>query len=277
MKRTFYFLLTALVILTSCSTPKLAIPEQFSSVSEKMHIKGLNGWMINQKLTFGTYKTSKVKRGWNTKTTRQDKNSDITSEERIMKLFNVTNTNTTSNQKQKYQYSIEDGKQVAEVFCSERMTSEELQVFTNNRWLGDFSQTKNYQYSFTAAILPMSVKEEPWQLVVYNNYDKKKDTARKWFDLPYVEEEGMATNGKDTIQIKPLRVKNITSKDGKERQFPVKILGGYELRLDDGVIGVIDSMGHALWIYKELDEPTKLIVASICSALMLRKIQDVNG
>ncbi len=277
MKRAFYFLLTALVILTSCSTPKLAIPEQFSSVSERMHIKGLNGWMINQKLTFGTYKTSKVKRGWNTKTTRQDKNSDITSEERIMKLFNVTNTNTTSNQKQKYQYSIEDGKQVAEVFCSERMTSEELQVFTNNRWLGDFSQTKNYQYSFTAAILPMSVKEEPWQLVVYNNYDKKKDTARKWFDLPYVEEEGMATNGKDTIQIKPLRVKNITSKDGKERQFPVKILGGYELRLDDGVIGVIDSMGHALWIYKELDEPTKLIVASICSALMLRKIQDVNG
>lgn len=277
MKRTFYFLLASLVMLASCSTPKLAIPEQFSSVSEKMHIKGLNGWMINQKLTFGTYKTSKVKRGWNTKTTRQDKNSDVTSEERIMKLFNVTNTNTTSNQKQKYQYSIEDGKQVAEVFCSERMTSEELQVFTNNRWLGDFSQTKNYQYSFTAAILPMSIKEEPWQLVVYNNYDKKKDTAKKWFDLPYVEEEGLATNGKDTIQIKPLRVKNITSKDGKERQFPVKILGGYELRLDDGVIGVIDSMGHALWIYKELDEPTKLIVASICSALMLRKIQDVNG
>ncbi len=277
MKRTFYFLLASLVILASCSTPKLAIPEQFSSVSEKMHIKGLNGWMINQKLTFGTYKTSKVKRGWNTKTTRQDKNSDVTSEERIMKLFNVTNTNTTSNQKQKYQYSIEDGKQVAEVFCSERMSSEELQVFTNNRWLGDFSQTKNYQYSFTAAILPMSIKEEPWQLVVYNNYDKKKDTAKKWFDLPYVEEEGVATNGKDTIQIKPLRVKNITSKDGKERQFPVKILGGYELRLDDGVIGVIDSMGHALWIYKDLDEPTKLIVASICSALMLRKIQDVNG
>jgi hypothetical protein len=277
MKKTFYILLASLVLLASCSTPKLAIPEQFSSVSEKMHIKGLNGWMINQKLTFGAYKTSKVKRGWNTKTTRQDKNSDVTSEDRIMKLFNVNNMNTTSNQKQKYQFSIEDGKQVAEVFCSERMTTEELQVFTNNRWLGDFSQTKNYQYSFTAAILPMSVKEDPWQLVVYNSYDRKKDTAKRFFDLPYVEEEGMATNGKDTIQIKPVRIKNITSKDGKERQFPVKILGGYELRIDDGVIGVIDTMGHALWIYKELDEPTKLIVASICSALMLRSIQDVKG
>ncbi len=277
MKKIFYFLLAAVLLITSCSTPKLAIPEQFSSVAQKMSIKGLNGWMINQKLTFGTYKTSKVKRGWNTTTSRQEQSSDVTTEERIAKLFNVKSTNTNSNQKQKYQYSIEDGNQVAEVFCSERMSAEELQVFTNNRWLGDFSQTKNYQYSFTAAILPMKINEEPWQLVVYNNYDKRKDTARKFFDLPYVEEEGFATNGKDTIQVKPLRVKNITSKDGKERQFPVKILGGYELRIDGGVIGVIDTMGHALWIYKDLDEPTKLIVASICSALMLRKIQDVNG
>jgi hypothetical protein len=277
MKYIYFPLLAALLIITSCSTPKLAVPEQFTSVAEKMHIKGLNGWMINQKLTFGIYQTSKVKRGWNTTTTRQHKNSNVTSDERIMKLFNVQNTNTTSNQKQKYQYSIEDGNQVAEVFCSERMSAEELKVFTNNRWLGDFSQTKNYQYSFTAAIAPLKINEEPWQLVVYNNYDRTKDTAKRFFDLPYVEEEGFATNGKDTITVKPVRIKNVTSKDGKERQFPVKILGGYELRLDDGVIGVIDTMGHALWIYKELDKPTKLIVASICSALMLRKIQDVNG
>jgi len=277
MKKTCYFVMVAVVLITSCSTPKLAIPEQFSTVADKMHIKGLNGWMINQKLSFGSYTTSKVKRGWNTTTSRENRSSDVTSEERIAKLFNVKSTNTNSNQKQKYQYSIEDGNQVAEVFCSERMSTEELQVFTNNRWLGDFSQTKNYQYSFTAAILPMKANEEPWQLVVFNNYDKRKDTAKHIFDMPYVEEEGFATNGKDTIQVKPLRVKNITSKDGKQRQFPVKILGGYELRLDDGVIGVIDTMGHALWVYKELDEPTKLIVASICSALMLRKIQDVNG
>jgi hypothetical protein len=276
MKHTFCFLILAMLI-TACSTPKLAVPEKFSAAAEQMHIKGLNGWMINQKLVFGKYQTSKVKRGWNTKSTTVDRNSGVTSEDRIMKLFNVQNANTTSNQKQKYQYSIEDGNHVAEVFCAERMTMEELQVFTNNRWLGEFSQTKNYQYSFTAAILPMKVNEEPWQLVVYNNYERKKDTARRFFDLPYVEEEGFATNGKDTILVKPLRTKNVTSKDGKERNFPVQLLGGYELRLDDGVVGVIDTMGHQLYIYKELDEPTKLILASICSALMLRQIQDVKG
>lgn len=270
-------ILVFILLTTACSTPKLAIPEQFSAVATKMHIKGLNGWMINQHLTFGNYQTSKVKRGWNTKTTREDRKTDVTSEQRIMRAFNIQNANTTSNQKQKYQFSIEDGNQVAEVFCSERMTTEEWQVFSNNRWLGDFAQTNNYQYSFSAAILPMKANEEPWQLVVYNNYDRKKDTARRFFDLPYVEEEGYATNGKERIDIKPLRLKNVTSKSGKERQFPVKILSGYELSIDGGVIGVIDAMGHHLWLYKELDEPTKLIVASICSALMLRKIQDING
>jgi len=270
-------LIILISFVTACSTPKLAIPDQFSSVATKMHVKGTNGWTINQKLTFGQFKTSKVKRGWNTTTTREDRNSRVTDEQRIMKLFNVQSNNTTSKQKQKYQYTIEDGKGVVEVFCSENMTREELQVFTNNRFLGDFSQTKNYQYSFTAALLPLKTNEEPWQLVVYNNYDRKKDTTTKFFQLPYVEEEGYATNGKERIDIKPLRITKMTSKKGKEYKYPIPLLSGYELSIDDGVIGVIDTMGRNLWVYNELDEPTRLIVASICSALMLRKIQDVNG
>lgn len=280
MKRILYIstLFTiAIAGFTSCTTIKLAVPEQFSSQSTSMHVKGLSGWMINQKLSFGSYYTSSIKRGWNVSSSQADRPSGVTTEDRLLKVFNVEKSNITVNQKNKYQFTVQDGNGAAEIFCLEKLTKEQLVVKTNNRWLGDTYETKNYQYSFSAAILPMKVKEDaPWQLVLYNNYDKNKDTARRIFDLPYLEEEGYVTNGKETINIKPLRIQQFTTKDGREARFPVKMMSGYELRVDDGVVGIIDSFDNNVWMYNDLDSDTKLLLAAISSALILRKIQDTT-
>jgi len=273
MKKYIYITFIAIVFV-SCSTAKLAVPEKFANVSEKMSIKGVNSWVLNQKLSFGKYKTTKVKRGWTA--TTEDRFYSI--EQRLMKVFNVDNFNSVIQQKNKYRYTIQDGISEAQVYCLEKMTREEITIKTHTKLLGNLSRTTNSQYSFCAAILPMKdTSAEPWQLVIYNTYDRSKDTARKLFDLPYVEEEGYVTNGKETINIKPVRVANMTTKSGKESRFPVKILSGYELRIDDGVIAIIDSLSNQLWVYKELDEPTRLIVAAISSALLLRQLEDTNG
>lgn len=278
MKRRLYISALLAIILTgsfSCTTIKLAVPEKFSSQSTSMHVRGLNGWMINQKLSFGNYQTSAIKRGWNVSSSQADRPSGVTTEDRLLKVFNVEKSNITVNQKNKYQFTVQDGNQVAEIFCLEKLTKEQLVVKTNNKWLGDTYQTNNYQYSFSAAILPLKVKDDaPWQLVLYNNYDKNKDTARRFFDLPHLEEEGYVTNGTETIQIKPLRIQQFTTKDGREAKFPVKMMSGYELRIDDGVVGIIDSFDNNVWMYNELDADTKLLLAAVSSALMLRKIQD---
>ncbi|GGH78537.1 hypothetical protein HNQ91_003839 [Filimonas zeae] len=274
MKRIIYISTLFVIVLTSCTTVKLAVPEQFSSQSTSMHVKGLNGWMVNQKLSFGNYYTSAVKRGWNVSSTGTDRPSGVTTEDRLLKMFNVEKSNVTLNQKNKYQFTVQDGNQSAEVFCIEKVTKEQLVVKTNT-WWGDTHQTKNYQYSFSAAILPLKVKEDaPWQLVLYNNYDRNKDTAHHFFDLPYLEEEGYITNGTETIHIKPLRIQQFVRKDGREAKFPVRMMSGYELRIDDGVVGIIDSFDNNIWMYNELDSDTKLLLAAVSSALMLRKIQD---
>lgn len=273
MKKYIYIPLIAIVFI-SCSTAKLAVPEKFTAVAEKMPIKGVNSWVFNQKLSFGKYQTSKVKRGWTS--TSEDRYYSI--EQRLMKVFAVDNFNSVTQQKNKYRYTIQDGTSEAQVYCLEKMTREQITIKTNTKLLGDLSRTNNSQYCFSAAILPMKdTSVEPWQLVIYNTYDRSKDTSRRLFDLPYVEEEGYVTNGKETIEIKPVRVANMTSKSGKESRFPVKILSGYELRIDDGVIAIIDSLSNQLWVYKELDEPTRLIVAAISSALLLRQLEDTNG
>jgi hypothetical protein len=261
----------------SCTSIKLAVPEQFSSQATAMPVKGLNG-IGGRPLSFGSYSTSKIKRGWNIKGPAGNRNSGITTEERIYKIFGVNHQNVVTNQKNKYQYSIRDANQEAEVYCQERMTQEAVEVKTGIGWLGDFSQLKNYQYSFSAVIQPLKTgKEDLWQLVLYNLYDRRNDTARKWYEQPYVEEVGYVSNGTDTMEIRPVRVKNVTSKKGREGKLPFKLLTGYELRLDDGVIAIIDAFGHTIWMYKELDEPTRLIVASVSSALLLRQIQDIKG
>lgn len=273
-----YLLISIVALASSCSSGiKLAVPQQFTEQATEMPVKGLDGFG-RRPLNFGAYTTSKIKRGWNITTTRSERPSSINSEERILRIMGVDNRNSVSNQRTKYQYSIQDGNLVADVYCTERMIREELEIKTHVKLLGDFSRTKNYQYTFSAVVVPHTVKDdEYWQVALTNNYDRQKDTARRLFDLPYVEEKGFASNGKDTIEIRPVRVTNYTTKSGKDAKMPFKVLTGYELRLDDGVIAIIDGYGRNVWMYKELDAHTKLVVASISAALLLRQVQDITG
>lgn len=274
----FYIVAAMAWCVSSCTSLRLAVPDQFSAQATRMEVKGLNSFTGRKSIKFGDYRTSKIKRGWHITSSRPDRNSGITTEAIVLKMFGVQNAHSTSKERTKYRYTIQDGNLSAEVYCLEKLIKQKWEVKSNVRWLGDISQTNNYQYSFSAVVIPLTVKDDvPWQVVYYNDYDRNKDTARRILDLPYVEESGYASNGKDTITIRPVRITNVVSKSGKEAKFPIKILTGYELRIDDGVIAIIDEFGHNVWIYNELDPPTKLVVASVSSALLLRKVQDVKG
>ncbi len=105
----------------------------------------------------------------------------------------------------------------------------------------------------------------------------KKDTARGIFDRPYVEEEGYATNGKENIAIRPLRLEKLTTKNGKETKvLGGAILTGYELRWDDGVVAIIDILDNSIWFANNLDARDKIILSSISSAILLKRMQDVK-
>jgi hypothetical protein len=110
-----------------------------------------------------------------------------------------------------------------------------------------------------------------------NRYDADKDTARRIFDRTYVEEEGHATNGKENITIRSLRIDKVTTKTGKDTKvFGGKMLTGYELRWDDGVVAIIDIMDNNIWLANNLDAPDKLILSSIASSILLKRMQDVE-
>ncbi|SKB30118.1 hypothetical protein [Daejeonella lutea] len=272
---------TILVLLfvgaIGCSTIKLGIPDQFKQQATEMHVKGLNGFTINQTLEFGNYNTSIIKNDWVFTREKTGHAWDLNAEGRILKMFNVDNLNKRTRSNTKYQYSLYGDGLESKIFCLEDKKLTESEIKTNNKWLGDFSQTRNYNYTFSAAILPLVQNfDDPWQVLLYNRYDAKRDTAKRFFDLPYIEEEGYAKNGDETITIRTIRTKNGTTAQGRDVNFPVKMPAGYELRIDDGVIGIIDTYDNNIWIYNDLDKETKLIVASISSAILLRKLGTVG-
>jgi hypothetical protein len=276
----FRYILSLIIIasITSCTAVKLSVPQQFTNEATKMHVKGLQGWKINQKISFGSYQTSSIKRGWDLTSSFQHTKFNISPEEMILRVFNIETDKNRMNQKGKFQYTIADGQLAADIFATEKFSERELIYKSNNPYIGTFSKTNKYEYAFTAAILPLIAKEsKPWSLVLINKYDVKNDTARKLFDRPYVEEEGYATNGTDNITIRPLRIDKVTTKSGKDTKvFGGKMLSGYELQWDGGVVAIIDLLDSNIWFANNLDAKDRIVLSAISSAILLKRMQDVE-
>jgi hypothetical protein len=275
----FYkFSIPLFLLLTSCTAVKVSVPETFSSQATKMQVKGVNGWKINQRLQFGNYSTSNVRRGWDFSSSVQYTKFNLNPEEMLLRVFEIDTDKRRENQRNKFNYLIQDGNLSAEVFATEKFHERELVYKSRSPWLGNVSRTQRYEYAFSAAILPLTATgNEPWSLVMINRYDATKDTARGLFDRPYVEEEGYATNGKEQIRIRTLQLDKVTTKSGKDTKvFGGKMLSGYELRWDDGVVAIVDILDNNIWLANNLDAHDKLILSAVSSSILLKRMQDVE-
>lgn len=234
MKAIFVTAVT-LPLFSACTAVNVPVSPEFSDQATKMPVSGMNGRMINQKLNFGSYQTSAVKRGWDFSASVQYTKFRMRPEEFILKVFDINTDKKTDYQRNRFQYTLEKDGQLAEIYAPEMFTEKQLVYKSNNPWIGNASNTKNYSYSFTAAIIPLTpAAQEPWSLVLISTYDRVKDTARRIFDEPYVEEEGYATNGTETIAINPTRLDKVGTGKGTTRKvLGGKLFSGYELRINN--------------------------------------------
>jgi hypothetical protein len=243
-----------------------------------MAVKGLNGWMVNQKLSFGIYETSAVKRGWDFTSSFRYPRINLRPDEALLRVLDIDISNNSLKQRNRFQYTIEDGKQWMEVYATEKFSEKQLVYKSNNPWIGNASKTKKYEYAFTAAIIPQTAAyKTPWSLVLVNSYDVSRDTAKKIFDRPYVEEEGYVTDGNETIAIRPLRIEKVTGKNGKEIKVAGgSLLGGYELSSNNQAQVVIDILNNNISISNDISDARKLLLSAIASSIMLKRMQDVE-
>lgn len=275
--KTYITIFIGILTLASCTAVKVAVPDQFSAQATSMKVSGLNGWMLNQQLSFGTYVTSTVKRGWDFSSGSQFTRFSLKPEDIVLSAFNIHSDKARFNEKNRFQYTIQDAKLMTEIFAQEKFSEKQIIYKSNLDWLNNVTRTNSYDYAFSATIVPLNFnKGEAWSLVMVNEFDAKKD-KQKVFERPQTRDLGYVTNGKERIEIKPLYLSKRVTRSGKE----AGVLGGpihtgYELRWDDGVVGIIDIMDNQIWIVNELESAEKMILSSVASAILLKRKQDVH-
>ncbi|PSL47359.1 hypothetical protein CLV51_102205 [Chitinophaga niastensis] len=263
-------------LMSCCTSIKLAIPEKFKQQATMQHVSGARG----NKMSFGNFTTSKIRRGihlsyppwgWGGR--------GFLLENILLNQIGIQKNETVTKEKTKFRYTLSDGKNNVEVYADEKEMTKKLEyeIINSNSIFSNFEQLQQYKYIFSAIISADTTQgSKNWELLMTNIYDRKAENDKNPFTFIKQEDNGLATNGNDTIFIKPLSIKKTALSNGKTGQLPFKLLSGYELSTNDGVIAIIDMIDRNIWFYNELGAAEKLNIGAIATAIFARKVHDVK-
>lgn len=223
--------------LGSCAVAEANINPSLTNNTQAMPVKGMNWQGFNQKLTFGEFSTEKVKRGW-------------------ISSYSFPFFVNFSSAKQKMQFKLTDGTRHSEVFCLQRLYSEELPTFNNT-----FNLPLTYRNIYAGSIVCDNKTDKIWEFVVQNpnqNEPLKNGLSQKL--------EGFVRNGNERIEIE-----GITGYKNAKGALQNLTITGYELRQHGKVIAATENFGRGrAWIMPSLDADTKFVVANVVAAILLR-------
>jgi hypothetical protein len=70
----------------------------------------------------------------------------------------------------------------------------------------------------------------------------------------------------------------VSTPSGEERKvIGGKLLAGYEINWNDKEVAMIDLLGNNVWLRNDLSPRQKLLLTSISSAILLKRMQDVES
>lgn len=265
-------IIAGIFLLASCSNKlKLAVPQAFKDQASELHVKGA----YTNKMSLGSFSTSKIKRGIHA--TYPGWGRGFFLENLVLSQAGIRKTELVTKEKASFRYSITNGNASADVYGKENELSRniEYKLVSSKSIFNSFEQVHEYRYIFSA-IIKLDSSNNNWELAMSNIYERDKDTSRSIFKVIRPEDNGFATNGTDSIFIKPISLRNTEGPDGKKGKLLVKMLGGYELSSADGVVAIIDLVDHNLWLYKELEQHEQLTLTAIATAILARKVNDTK-
>lgn len=263
-----------LLAAASCKpVVKLSVPEVFAKQATAFHVQGSH----KNKMTVGPYSTSRIKRGFPIGSSTTERHPFF--DNLVMNMGGIDKKESTVNEKAKFRFTLFDASNKIEVYGQEKKVTQSTSYsnLKSNGFINGIGQVDHNSYVFSAIIKADSLPNTAtWKLQMTNLYDRDQDTSHTFFPLIRPDENGVATNGKDSIFIKSISLQHTTGKDGKERKLPFRMLSGYELSNSDGVIAIIDLFTSDMWLYNELEEKERLILTGITTALLARKVNDTK-
>lgn len=235
LTKTAFFALLFSVLLFSCRTAELAVDDGLKNETETYPVKGRQGSQIGQVISFGDFKTSKVKRGWTFGYSIPFIVKFNGAKEKIS--FQQFGANGTS----------------AEVALVSRFKETEYQP------LEDFFAVSLHYKNYFAGSVKLSSASQPWDFIVHN-----VDGASRSIDKNRTV--GFVRSGNFQINITGIR-----ELEGSPGFLTQNDVYGYEFQLDGKVIGAVSTINNGkVWFKKNISDEFRLVLASVCSGLMLR-------
>lgn len=228
-------------------------------------VKGRQGLLINQKLKFGEYETSRVKRSW-TKggNTRVDLLGGMVQDPAYPNLIAMD----YNDRDQSYYFQMNDNfGNVSDVYATSEFHSGDLQIGDNPNSLVNILEDifGGSGYSDNLFYLQLFVNDqfEPWQLVLDNH-------AAQYMADDY---DGVfALNEEQYYVLKP--VTSLMDKEGNSRKILMGSIG-YEIfdNKNRSVAAVSTVDGGKVFLHTQ-NADERFLMANLCAALLLQ--QDVS-
>lgn len=229
--------LVAFALITSCSTSNIAVSENLRQNSSVMEVKGNAGILINQKISFGDYHTSPIKRGW---TNRTELSVLGIKHEKAKQPIEFT------------QFGLNGSS--ADIVGSSNYDNNMFKLFK-----GLENYANNFWNGYFGIIIPKD-GGPVWEVLVEN--DNSNTSLKSETDNGIaMDEQGNSIEIKGTKQ---LAENKFFTDDSKTF--------GYELFRNGESIGAVSVIGNGkVWIKNSLSPQDKLIVASLSSILITKQ------
>lgn len=240
--KTLFFSAFISVSIFSCRTAEVAVNNDLKNETEIYQVKGRQGSQIGQVISFGDYKTSKIKRGW----------TFGYSVPFIVK-FNG------AKEKISFQQFGANGNS-ADVALVSRFRETEFQPLEDY-----FSISLKYKNYF-AGTVKLKETEDSWDFIVHNVDGASRSLSKN------------STIGFVRSNTQKVDIEGIRELEGSSSILTQNDVYGYEFKLNGKVVGAVSTINNGkVWFKKDLNDDLKLVLASVSSGLMLRNHIEENS
>ncbi len=258
------FLATTLSTVAFSQSFRMAVSDDLLNAHDEYRVKGRQGILIKQKLSFGDFNTATVKRSWTkggssyfglgTGTPGSNDHTNIISVEYM-------------NRRQTVFFNLYNAKgEQSEVFGASKFRSKDLTLGNPNNIVdiaidllgaGGRSESSYYVQIYTAK------GEQPWQMLIDNQAAQAQ--PKKY--------TGLLAQGKDKYYtIVP--VTKIQKKNGKIMNTLAGTVG-FEFRNRKGeTVAAVSLIDNGMVFLAQVDDAERFLLANACAALLLQEAID---
>jgi hypothetical protein len=241
-QKTMLTIFIGLVVLAyACKAPQMLVNSELRENSPAFAVKGRNGFLVGQKISFGPYKTEEVKRGW-IKT--HQSNFFFINNQSGEQSIHFTLTDSLGNN-----YTAN---------CAGHLKKEQTDLgfflgHNNNPIIGELMKITE-EYEETYAVTIEADTQTVWNMLVANRHVVRYKGKYK----------GLLYSQNQTVEINPVR--NV---EGSNIPFPDVI--GFEFTMNGKAIGAVEVLNKGkVFISPDIDEKLKGVVATAAAALLLQ-------